>query len=228
MDASLLSSADQPMPVSLSQPFTCTTCNYSTFIKGQYKQHLLSKKHNHIEKPETIEQYSCEKCKYHTSLKQRWNLHLESNKHNQEIKPTNICELCNYQSDNSYLMKQHMNNKLHQKLGMSKPYNYELLNINPDILSKKINANGSRLCILHAIHLINTKFYFLHISGENAYVYTTQWNKSHLVFLLTIYEFWEQKCLPLFTEENKRKYLDEMSIRPITEDEIKMYIMKIK
>jgi hypothetical protein len=76
--------------------YYCEKCDYSTLLKGDYKRHLLSKKHNAEENTE----HRCEYCNYATTSLKNYKSHLESVKHAKNIVmhksnlSPNQCEFC--------------------------------------------------------------------------------------------------------------------------------------
>jgi hypothetical protein len=76
--------------------YHCEKCDYTTLLKGDYKRHLLSKKHNAAEDTE----HRCEHCNYSTTSLKYYKSHLESVKHAKNVVmhksnlSPNQCEFC--------------------------------------------------------------------------------------------------------------------------------------
>jgi hypothetical protein len=83
-------------PVNEQITYRCEKCDYTTLLKGDYKRHLLSKKHNAAEDTE----HRCEHCNYSTTSLKYYKSHLESVKHAKNVVmhksnlSPNQCEFC--------------------------------------------------------------------------------------------------------------------------------------
>jgi hypothetical protein len=83
-------------PVNEQNTYHCEKCDYTTLLKGDYKRHLLSKKHNAAKDTE----HRCEHCNYSTTSLKYYKSHLESVKHAKNVVmhksnlSPNQCEFC--------------------------------------------------------------------------------------------------------------------------------------
>jgi hypothetical protein len=77
--------------------YSCEKCKYTTLLKGDYKRHLLSKRHNSTGE-ET--EHRCKHCNYSTTSLKYYKIHLASKKHaknsfmNKNNLSPNQCEFC--------------------------------------------------------------------------------------------------------------------------------------
>ena len=120
---------------SVSNPYICEKCDYSTSKKSSYDKHLSCKKH--IEKvSENNKMYICEFCHYNTSIKSNYDKHLSCKKHIEKValetkksKMIFSCDICDY---TTYIK---CNYKKHQK---SHSTTNNIINKSKD---KQCNAN---------------------------------------------------------------------------------------
>jgi hypothetical protein len=77
--------------------YHCEKCDYTTILKGDYKRHLLSKRHNSTGE---VTEHRCEHCNYATTSLKSYKIHLVSNKHEKNVLmhknnlAPNQCEFC--------------------------------------------------------------------------------------------------------------------------------------
>lgn len=77
--------------------YHCEKCDYTTILKGDYKRHLLSKRHNSTGE---VSEHRCEHCNYATTSLKSYKIHLVSNKHEKNVLmhknnlAPNQCEFC--------------------------------------------------------------------------------------------------------------------------------------
>ena len=67
--------------------YYCETCNYTSYNKCNYEKHLITNKHEKLQKgakcvsDKIHKMYICDACNYNTRDKTKYDLHKNTNKH---------------------------------------------------------------------------------------------------------------------------------------------------
>ena len=138
--------------------YTCLTCDFITYKKYNYEQHLLTKKH--IYNCENIvkdkKQFHCKDCDIFFSKNIDLIRHMNTRKHLKKIGSINInntfeCNICNKQFNKQSLLNRHLSSKLHLTQNDGK----EELNVYRNIEENKIEEPDKYVDIVNKLLVEN-------------------------------------------------------------------------